>query len=91
MNKSELLESLAQQTGLNPNMLEVVINKAFKSMGAAFVRGERVAIPEFGVFTVKTRNARQGRNPRTGEPLQIPESRNVSFKAAKALKDALNP
>ncbi len=91
MNKSELIEELAQKTAMERNALEVIVNKMFQTIEEALVRDERVSIAGFGIFSVKHRSARQGRNPRTGEPIAIAASRAPGFKAAKALRDRLNP
>lgn len=91
MTQTELLKNLAESSGLNRDMLEVVFAKTIKALKATLLEGEQVSIPEFGTFTVKTRSARAGRNPRTGESLTIPESRVVVFKTAKKLRQQLNP
>lgn len=91
MTKTELLKNLAESSGLNRNMLEVVFAKTIKAIQATLLEGDQVSIPEFGTFSVKTRGARKGRNPRTGESLTIPESRVVVFKTAKGLRERLNP
>lgn len=87
MTKTELLKNLAESSGLNRDMLEVVFGKTIKAIEETLMRGEQVSIPDFGTFSVKTRKAREGRNPRTGEPLLIPESRVVAFKAARGLRE----
>lgn len=71
-------------------MLEVVFGRIFATIETALCGGDQVAVHSFGTFSVKTRAARQGRNPRTGEPLAIPESRVVVFKPAKSLKESMN-
>jgi DNA-binding protein HU-beta len=90
MNKSDLIKSLADELGLDRNMLEVVCNRTFKIVEDALSSGDGVAIAGFGNFTCKDRAARQGRNPRTGETIEIAASKSVGFKPAKALKDRLN-
>lgn len=90
MNKTELVKSISQQIGVDHNMLEALFGRTFATIEAALVEGEQVSIAGFGTFTMKTRRARQGRNPRTGEPIDIPESRTVGFKPAKAFKERIN-
>ena len=90
MNKSQLIKSLSDELGLDRNMLEVVCNRTFKLMEDTLSNGDAVSIAGFGNFTCKQRAARQGRNPRTGETIQIAASRTVGFKPAKALKERLN-
>lgn len=90
MNKSDLINSVSQQTGVDRHILEVMLGRVFNTIETALHEGDQVALHGFGTFSVKTRAARQGRNPRTGEALTIPESRVVVFKPAKALKDTMN-
>ena len=90
MNKSDLINSVSEETGAARSMLEVVCGRIFSAIENALAEGDQVAIHGFGTFTVKTRAARQGRNPRTGEPLSIPESRAVTLKPTKTLKYAMN-
>ena len=90
MNKSELIKRLTDELGLDRNMLEVVINRTFSVVEDTLSSGEAVSIAGFGNFTCKERAAREGRNPRTGETIQIAASKGVGFKPAKAFKDKLN-
>ena len=90
MNKSDVINSVSQQTGVDRHMLEVVFGRIFATIETALGEGDQVAVHGFGTFSVKTRAARQGRNPRTGEALTIPESRVVVFKPAKGLKESMN-
>ncbi len=90
MNKSDLIHSVSEQTGVARHMLEVVFGRIFNTIETALAEGDQVAIHGFGTFSVKTRAAREGRNPRTGEAISIPESRVVVFKPAKSLKDTMN-
>ena len=91
MIKSELIQRIAQE---NPHLfqrdVERIINTVFGEIGAALSRGDRVELRGFGAFSVKERQARIGRNPRTGETIKIAASNLAKFKAGKALKDALN-
>ncbi|MBB5335905.1 HU family DNA-binding protein [Pectinatus brassicae] len=90
MNKSELVASVAEQAGLTKKDAEKAVNAIFASVQETLVKGDKVQVIGFGTFEVRTRAARAGRNPQTGETIQIPESKNPVFKAGKALKDAVN-
>ena len=89
MNKTELIASVAEKTGLTKKDAERVINATFESITASLVKGNKVQLSGFGIFEVKTREARVGRNPRTKEEIQIPASRQPAFKASKTLKDII--
>lgn len=91
MNKADLSKQISEETGVDRHMTEVVINRALRVMQAAFESNEAVSIQGFGVFSVKVRPERRGRNPRTGETITIARSRAVTFKPSKTLRDALNP
>lgn len=91
MTKSELIARIAE---LNPHLYqsdaEKIVSTVFDEIGAALTNGNRVELRGFGVFSVRSRNARAGRNPRTGEQVSV-EAKNVPFfKAGKKLKDMLN-
>ena len=90
MNKSELVMKVSGQTALPKNTAEVAVNTIFNAITSAMASGDDVSIAGFGNFTVKARNARKGRNPRTGEEITIAASKSPAFKAGKALKDAVN-
>lgn len=87
MNKTELIAAAAESTGLTKKDTEKVLNAALESIAAALAQGDKVQISGFGSFEVKEREARVGRNPQTGEPMEIAASRIPAFKAGKALKD----
>ena len=89
MNKTELIAAVAEKTGMTKKDAERVINATFETVAASLVKGEKVSISGFGIFEVKAREARVGRNPRTKETIQIPATRLPAFKASKALKDAV--
>lgn len=89
MNKAELIQQTAEQSGLTRKEAEAAINTALDLMTQALSRGERVQLVNFGRFDVKQRSARQGRNLRTGEIIPIPPSRAVQFTPGKVLKDAV--
>lgn len=91
MTKSELIQALA---ALNPNLhasdLERVVNTVFEEITSALMRGDRVELRGFGAFSVRERQSRLGRNPRTGEKVNVPAKRTPFFKMGKELKDRLN-
>ena len=89
MNKTELIAATAEKAGLSKKDAERALNAAIDAITASLVAGEKVQVSGFGIFEVKNREARVGRNPRTKETIQIPATRLPAFKAAKALKDAV--
>ena len=89
MNKTELIAAVAAKTGLTKKDAECVINATVESITESLVKGDKVQVSGFGIFEVKAREARVGRNPRTKETIQIPATKLPAFKAAKALKDAV--
>lgn len=89
MNKTELIAAAAEASGLAKKDTEKALNAALDAITAALVRGDKVQVSGFGIFEVKEREARMGRNPRTGEAMEIAASKVPSFKAGKTLKDAL--
>ena len=90
MNKTELVAAAAEQTGMTKKDTEKALNAAFDVIASALGKGEKVQVSGFGIFEVKEREARMGRNPRTGEAMEIAASRTTTFKASKTLKDALD-
>ena len=90
VNKTELVANVAETAGLTKKDAEKAVNALFTTVQQALVEGDKIQIIGFGTFEVKERAARTGRNPRTGEDIQIPASKNPVFKAGKALKDAVN-
>ena len=89
MNKTELIAAVAEKTGLTKKDAERVINATLETIEASLVKGDKVSVSGFGIFEVKAREARVGRNPRTKETIEIPATKLPAFKAAKALKDAV--
>ena len=87
MNKTELIAAVAESAGLSKKDTERVVNAALDTITTALCKGEKVQISGFGIFEVKAREARVGRNPRTKEAIEIPASKAPAFKASKALKD----
>ena len=89
MNKTELIAAAAEQTGLTKKDAERVLNATLDAITASLVKGERVQLSGFGTFETKQREARIGRNPRTGDSVDIAATRVPQFKASKALKDTV--
>lgn len=90
MNKAELIAEVAVKTGLSKKDSEKAVNAALDTVTASLENGEKVSLVGFGVFDVKEREARMGRNPKTKEEIPIPASRVPQFKAGKALKEAVD-
>ena len=89
MNKTELIAAVAAKAGLTKKDAECVVNATLETITESLVKGDKVNVSGFGIFEVKARDARVGRNPRTKETIQIPATKLPAFKAAKALKDAV--
>lgn len=89
MNKTEIIAAVAEKTGMTKKDAERVINATIETIETSLVKGNKVQVSGFGIFEVKAREARIGRNPRTKETIQIPATRLPVFKASKALKDAV--
>ena len=87
MNKTELVNAVAEKAAVSKKDAEKVINATVDAITAALKAGDKVQLVGFGAFEVKSRAARQGRNPRTKETITIPASKSPVFKAGKALKD----
>jgi DNA-binding protein HU-beta len=90
MNKSELIEAIADGSGLSKADAGRALDAFTSGVTKALKKGQTVSLVGFGTFSVKKRAARTGRNPRTGETIKIKASKNPAFKAGKALKDAVN-
>ena len=90
MNKTELVAAVAEKSGLSKKDAERVVSATFETITAQLTKGEKVQISGFGIFEVKEREARVGRNPRTKEAIEIPASKVPAFKASKALKDIVS-
>ena len=89
MNKSELIDSIANHSGLSKADAQRALDGTIDSITGALKKGDTVSLVGFGTFSVKERAARTGRNPATGETIQIKASKNPSFKAGKGFKDAI--
>ena len=90
MNKNDLVDAVSERTGLAKSDAARAVEAVLGAITDTLKKGETVALSGFGSFVAKTRAARSGRNPRTGETIAIPASRAPAFKAGKGLKDALN-
>ena len=90
MNKNELITAVADDAGLSKADSEKAVNAVFDSITGALKTGDEVRLMGFGNFSVAQRAASEGRNPRTGEKIKIPASKQVKFKAGKGLKDSVN-
>ena len=90
MNKSELIDAIAENSGLTKADSTKALNAFIESVTGAMKRNDDVVLVGFGTFSVRERAARTGRNPKTKETIQIAASKTVGFKAGKGLKDAVN-
>ena len=91
MNKSELITSMAEKSGLNKKNSETMINAFINTVEETLANGEKIQLVGFGTFEVKDRKARQGRNPKNPEEIiNIPASKAPVFKAGKSLKETVN-
>lgn len=90
MNKSDLVDAIANSAGLSKADAGRALDGLVKTVTKALKKGDTVSLVGFGTFSVRSRAARTGRNPRTGETIKIKASKNPAFKAGKALKDAVN-
>ena len=89
MNKKELIEAVAEKAGMPRAQAARAVDATLAVVAEALSEGQKVQLLGFGTFERKVRPARQGRNPRTGETLEIAESRSVAFKAGSALRGKL--
>ena len=90
MNKLQLTEALVQKTGMTKKAAAEAVSAIIDVIGEALAAGDDVKITGFGGFEVKERAARTGRNPKTGEAVEIPASKYVAFSAGSQLKDKVN-
>jgi len=89
MNKANLVEKIHETLGGTKVQAEEVVEQLFSTIVDTIKGGEEVSIAGFGIFSAKERAARTARNPKTGEPIQVPAMRVPKFRAAKALKEAV--
>lgn len=90
MNKLELIKEVSGRTALTQAATKDVVEAVLEVITEELIKGEKVAIAGFGTFEVRERAERMGRNPQSGETMLIGASKNVKFKAGKALKDKVN-
>jgi DNA-binding protein HU-beta len=90
VKKSEIVAAVADALELSRRDAEKAVDVVFDSISDALAEGDKVVISGFGTFEVRTRVARSGRNPRTGEELSVPAQKTPAFKVGKILKDAVN-
>ncbi|WP_083023530.1 HU family DNA-binding protein [Vreelandella lionensis] len=90
MNKSELIEAIAASADIPKAAATRALDAMVESATDSLKKGESVSLVGFGTFAIKERAARTGRNPQTGQPIEISAAKVPSFKAGKALKDAVN-
>ena len=90
MNKTELVAAIAEKTGLTKKDAEGAVKAFTDTVAEQLKAGDKIQLVGFGTFEVSEREAREGRNPHTGEPMPIAASKAPKFKAGKALKDMLN-
>lgn len=89
MNKTDLINAVAERSELSKKDAAKAVDAVFDSVMDSLAKGEKVQIIGFGNFEVRERSARKGRNPQTGEEIEIPASKVPAFKAGKALKEAV--
>ncbi|CAM4279379.1 HU family DNA-binding protein [Paenibacillus phoenicis] len=89
MNKSDLIAQVAESTELSKKDATKAVDAVFDAISTALQNGDKVQLVGFGNFEVRERSARKGRNPQTGEEIEIPASKIPAFKPGKALKDGI--
>ena len=89
MRKSDIAAHVAEQDSLSKAEAERAVDALLEAIRGALASGEKVTLPGFGTFSVRSRAARQGRNPATGERITVAASKTPAFKAGKALRDAV--
>ena len=90
MNKTQLIQKIAENGNMTKKDAEIALKAVIDSITEAVAAGEKVQISGFGSFDVKAREARMGRNPKTGEAVEIASSKRIVFSAAQVLKDKIN-
>ena len=90
MNKAQLIELLAEQADLSKAQAERALKATLENIQEALAKGDAIQLTGFGTFSINERAARTGRNPQTGQPIQIAAARIPTFKAGKTLKEAVN-
>lgn len=90
MTKAELVEEVSGKTGLPKKQAEIVVNTVFESIVETLKTGEKIELRGFGSFRIRQRDSRMGRNPKTGEKVDVPAKRIPYFKPGKELRELLN-
>lgn len=90
MTKADLVEKISEKIGLTKKQTELVVNTVLDSITNALANGNKVELRGFGSFRVRHRNFREGRNPKSGEKVQVPSKRVPFFKAGKELREMVN-
>jgi DNA-binding protein HU-beta len=90
VNRNELVDAVASKTELRKSEAGRAVDAVFESIGEALKEGDEVRLVGFGTFSVSSRAASEGRNPRTGEKIKIAASKQAKFKPGKGLRDSLN-
>ncbi len=90
MKKKELIDAISKEAGIAKNESEVALNAVITCLADLLIKDDSIVLPGLGTLSVKKRAARTGRNPSTGLPMNIPESKTVSFKVGSKLKESLN-
>ncbi len=91
MNKGELIDAIAAKVNCTKKEAEAVLTAALEAVTEAVASGDKVSLVGFGTFEARDRQAREGRNPSTGKPIQIPATRVPAFSAGKAFKERVSP
>lgn len=89
MTKKDIVLKLAEETGIKQIYVKKIVQRTFETITEALGEGDKVELRNFGIFKVKTRKGRMGRNPRTGESVMIPDKKVVSFKSGMKMKKAV--
>ena len=90
MTKAELVEKVANQIKLTKKQTEIIVNTVFQSITNSLAEGEKVELRGFGSFRIRERNSRVGRNPKSGEKVEVPAKKVPFFKAGKELREIVD-
>jgi DNA-binding protein HU-beta len=90
MNKTDLINAVSEQAEISKKDASKAVDAVCEGITESLVKGDKVQLVGFGSFEVRERSARKGRNPQTGEEIEIPATKNPAFKPGKQLKDAVN-
>ena len=91
MNKGELVDAVAEKANVTKKQAEAIVTATFDVIQAAVASGDKVTLVGFGTFEARERQAREGRNPKTGDKMQIPATKVPAFSAGKVFKDKVSP